>query len=371
MMLGKNGLILNNYMSLALVITFVQAASVGLHNVIDGEIRNYASHLFQLFSAAVMIAAGARWSDDFDERFWRRFAVLAIFAASASSLMTLRVWNSGDIGRYYTPAYILLFVVAFSLAVRPNGKHLTVASLLVAIVSNKRGPLISVILMVLAFLCGRRFFSRDYHLTLSKKAVMSFIFMAIAAPIVFNIFSIQNISENNIITRAFEQTTTRLFKIFSDSPEEFDLNAYSAGRIEEIQIGLDSITGLSHLLGNGAGWNTTFSSGKTVQNLHFTPISLAVVFGTPFASFFYFYVVFIIARNLKPCLLSGTVTEKMAIFYLIGSIVHTLTAFSIFIDLLNFFFIGVLVNAGRKRRRVNAAKSTFPNFYNTKQITNA
>jgi hypothetical protein len=365
MMLGHKCLIFRSYMSLALVLAFVQAALIGLDHAIDGNIRSYLSHLFQLFSAIVMLAAGTHWSDDFGKRFWRRFAMMAIFAASASTLMSLRVWDAGEINRYYTPAYILIFVVAFSLAVRPEGKTLTIGSILVAIISNKRGPLLSVVLMILTYFFSRLFFFQHFRFRFPKRFLIVFICTAVATLITVIVISDQDLSKENGIVRAFDQTTSRLLKIVRDNPEEINLATYSAGRVEEIESGLEALDGIALLIGNGAGWNVTLGSGKVVQNLHVTPISLAVVFGLPFAAFFYLHLIFLIVRNIRPCIIGGTITEKIALFYLIGSILHTLVAFSIFIDLLNFFFIGVLVNFSSKHseRKYRARDSHFPLTY--------
>lgn len=342
---------INNFLMPILIAVFILAAIVGIGNAAEFGSRNYLSHLFQIFSAYVMLVAGMSWATMFGLRFWKRFSWLALVAVSISTAFSISYWADEEIGRLYTPAYVLIFVTAVSLSIRPNGGAQTLASVLVAAVSNKRGPLLSVLLMVGSYSAGQFGLLAIRKTKLSVSSIYG-LFLKLFTVSVATLFLLQLLSGqvDNAIVQAFNKTTERLMFLVASSQGQSDFNAATAGRIEEVDLALNSLHGLEFVLGNGAGWTEQTAFGKEIQNIHFTPLSVATVFGFPFSIFLYSYIVWLILSMSKWCMVHGTQTEKLALFYLIGSIAHTLAAYSLFVDLLNFFFIGVLIKSRERRK---------------------
>jgi len=350
--LGRNLTKLNSMLMPVLLLTFLQAAIVGLWSGPDFDLRSYLSHLFQLFSAYVMLVCGMTWSDSLGIRFWKRFSFMALLSVSVSSLTSISLWLDQEIGRLYTPAYVLVFVSAVSLSMHPKGKLQNSAAVLMAVVSNKRGPLISVLVMICAAITSRFAFWGTGGSKIRKNSIILAFSLALVLLLIAPLLPILLSEEiNHPFMQAFTKTTERLFSLFATEQDQISFNAASAGRIEEIDLALNSLRGADYFFGRGAGWTEITAYGKGIHNIHFTPISLLTVFGFPFAIFVYAYAAWLIVSMLKWILANGSHTEKVALFYLIGSLVHTMTAYSLFVDLLNFFFLGVLARAHTRRKR--------------------
>lgn len=344
----------NSAMMPVLIIVFLQAAVVGLPNGLGGNSRSYLSHLFQLFSAYVMLVCGMVWSESLSLKFWRIFSRMALLAVSISSIFSISMWLDQEIGRLYTPAYVLIFVSAVSLSMYPKGKLQTLSAILVAVVSNKRGPLVSVLTMFAASALSRLTSFGIGESRIRKNSIIfgfSFALILVLVALLLPIISPE--AANHPFLKAFTKTTERLMSLFVSKQDQYDFNAATAGRIEEITLALDTLRGAKVFFGSGAGWQVVTPYGKEIHNIHFTPLSLVAVFGIPFAAFIYGYPAWLIFSMRKWILKNGTYAEKIALFYLIGSLVHTLAAYSLFVDLLNFFFIGVLARAATQRRRVH------------------
>lgn len=338
-----------------LIFAFVQAALIGLPNAIDPvSQRSYLSHLFQVASAYVLLSAGWLAIDWFGHNFWKKFAVLALVATLISTVFTLSALQRGDLGRLYTPAYAFLFVAAFSAI---HSTKMSAISILGLLVSNKRGPIVSVLLIFGQYMFGR--FVTAGKMRSVRFLVPLFWGMVIAAALLVSVVALVNWAatpgnDSTAVGKAVNITYGRMIDVVQAGNSGRTLDEVSAGRVEEIENAMENLEGFDFVVGSGAGWSITTPDGKQVQNIHFSPLSITAVFGAPFAIFIYLYLMTLVFRGTvrKTAVENLSTTERMAPLYLSGALLHSLFAYSLFIDWLVFFFAGVLLkslNAKRKR----------------------
>src|SRR5690606_11349701 len=119
-----------------LLFIFAQAAIVGGLQIekVD-SLRDYFSHLFQISSAYAMFGIGWLAIGKFGTTFWRRWTTMAMAAILLGSISILFALSEERVERLYTPAYGLIFVMAFSLIYSKKKSAVAYAALLV---SNKR-----------------------------------------------------------------------------------------------------------------------------------------------------------------------------------------------------------------------------------------
>lgn len=349
MSVGLNNIIKpKSSIQILLLMMLLQSALVGLTNLFDGgEIRNYVSHLFQVSSAYLMLCVGWLMFDYWGERFWKWLVFAGLFSAFVSSFFTIGALGRGDIGRYYTAAYGFILISSFA-AVASN-KTLFLG-FLGSFISNKRAVLLAVLTIIMsAFFNINR--SPDKKLTYKKMtaAILAVVFVMLGFGLL--IFSLMGWAENNPNTglaKAVNISVGRLEQIVDAGDGAKTLNQISSGRIEEIQATMQSLDGLDYVVGSGAGWGVLLDNRKSVQNIHFTPLSLVAVYGAPYTVLLYGFIIFYLVRfyiQRRP----RSITESMAPFYVIGALVHSFFAYSLFIDWAFFFFMGVLIRSGSLR----------------------
>lgn len=340
---------------IGLAFTFVQAMLIGIQNIMDPDrFRSYFSHLFQISSAYVMLSVGWLSVDRIGHRFWERFVALALGALLISTFFTVTALGRDEIGRLYTPAYGFIFVAAFSSIYSKSNSALTLGGLLL---SNKRGPILAVALIFIQHQWNSLVAAGPRRASVLVKNIIHTIVMisgvAIATIIIVNWASAPG-NEDTAVGRAVNITFGRLVDVVEAEGSKSSLDEIAAGRFEEINTALDSLGVFSFLMGSGAGWEITLSGGKTVQNIHFSPLSLVSVFGLPFTVFLYGYLISLVIRSMRR---RGNInqlstTEKMAPLYLSGALLHSIFAYSLFIDWLVFFFAGVLSKSLKTRAHV-------------------
>jgi TM2 domain-containing membrane protein YozV len=349
-----NLLKIRTVMHLALGFAFISAALIGFPRLLEvGGQRAYFSHLFQIASAFVMLGVGWTAMDWCGYQFFRRFVLLSLIATLISTAITLWAFGRGDVSRLYTPAYTFLFVAAFSASFSKKMSALTIVGLLV---SNKRGPIASVVLMYAQHLFSSLRGGGGHRRLRKSVGAGKLIAVAIAG----GIFLISMIvwasgteNQDSAVARAINITYTRLVDIVAPSDSDRSLDELSSGRFEEIEETLKELSPIDFVVGSGAGWSVQLSEGLPVQNIHFSPLSLTAVFGAPFAVFVYCYFGLLIFRAIrrKDDLAGFSVAERMAPLYLSGALLHSFFAYSLFIDWLVFFFAGVLSRSLSLRQR--------------------
>ncbi|MBL8370329.1 MAG: hypothetical protein JNK28_02965 [Burkholderiaceae bacterium] len=335
---------------LVLILGGVQAMIVGLPNLLDGDAtRYYFSHLFQIASAYVMLVLGWSMANTIEKKFWERFVLMALLATLVSSYFTLAALARNEVGRLYTPAYTFIFVAAYSLAYSNLQTLLVIGGLLI---SNKRGPMVAVIGMF-AVQAAKFAVIRSPEGQGNKpiKMALAFLLAALAIGAIFATYqwalNLTNITSP--IERAVYITMMRLSDLINLAETGRTLDEISAGRLTEVDAALDSLNPLNWLIGSGAGWSVTLPDGPEVQNLHFTPLSLVSVFGLPFTVTLYVLMLAVVVKSFFGMNRSrqSDATRLMAPLYLVGALIHSLFAYSLFIDWLVFFFAGVAAYANK------------------------
>lgn len=344
---------------LLLACMFFLGLLVGIENILIGEsYREYLSHMFQVFSAYVMFLVGWLSFRAWSERFWKYLILFSLISIMISSAFTINVLGSGDISRYYTAAYGFILISAYA---ANYSSSIALMAVIGSIISNKRAVVLAVLTMLMARFLG--FGGRNIKSLTSKMFLSYFFKMATFAVILFFVFLffVYWIGHNpgSGLSKAYNISINRILNVVEAIGNKSGFESLSFGRAEEIEVALNAFNGIDYIIGNGAGWNVNLPSGKNVQNIHFTPLSLALIYGFPVAIFFYFL---IINSYLKFVFLRYnhlTVTEKIAPLYIVGALVHSFFAYSLFIDWLFFFFVGVMVRSTRSeinlKRLINNA----------------
>lgn len=342
-------------LQIAICVAFGVSSLVGIPNLLDADTpRDYLSHLFQLASAYVMIGVGWSSGGAVPGSFWRRSAVLGAVATFVATGMTLSALADERVGRLYTPAYGFIFVAAFGTVA---SYWLSTAAALGLVVSNKRGPIVSVVAMYLYALliavCRRgRLAHGTRRRRLQQLLGVSTIVGSMVGVVVLGLWAIGTTDvQDNPVAQAVWITVGRLSGISTGGGNIEALRGLSEGRVLEIESAWKSLKGLEFIVGSGAGWSVPVGGERVVHNIHFTPLSISAVFGMPFALLLYSSLLTLIVGGSRALIARHdlTVAERMAAPYLVGAITHSLFAYSLFIDLMVFFFAGVLLRLRRVR----------------------
>lgn len=342
-------------MQVVLAFVFMQALLVGWKNLVyEGEPRAYFSHLFQILSAFIMFGVGLNIKRSLDFNFWRLHVILALIATYIATFFTLRALDANLIGRLYTPAFGFILVAAFSAV---YSSRISLVAFVGVLVSNKRGVIVAVMLVYIA----RFFFDL---VNKNSGAVVGKIKIVFSGVLLFSIIIIVSLvavekaqedgADGSAVSRAIFLTSDRMIKTVEGLYNNDELANVDRGRADEIDTVLSEMDGLNWVFGNGAGWKTVLPNGSVIQNIHFSPLSLAAVFGAPFSFFIYAYSFCCISIFFLKRRDSEDVTVSMAPLYLVGALAHSLIAYSLFIDLLFFLFLGVLVSSLKEGERSNA-----------------
>lgn len=339
-------------LQLVLLIMFFQAMAVGLGNIIvDNSYRNYFSHLFQTSSAYVLLMVGWITYRSWSEKFWKVLVFSALVAAFISSAVTINALGRGEIGRFYTAAYGFILVSAYA---ANSSSTIAFASFLGVIISNKRAVVLSVLAIVFFRIIGADGQMRE-RASLSRLVKKIFTFFAVAV-VIFSLsyVAIQWLERNPStgLGLAYSISVNRLEQVVHALAASDAMNDASAGRLLEIEAVLATMDSMSYLVGNGAGWQVQLESGREVQNIHFTPLSLVAVYGGITTAVFYVGSLVIYFRFILRGQAALSLTEKMAPFYFVGALVHSFFAYSLFIDWMFFFFIGVMARSLKESRRI-------------------
>ncbi|MCL5043067.1 MAG: hypothetical protein M1440_11575 [Gammaproteobacteria bacterium] len=325
-----------------LVGMFLLGSIVGVQNIIiDESYREYFSHLFQVSSAYVMFLVGWLTFKNWSEKFWKHFILLALISALISSALTIGALDRGEIGRYYTAAYGFILISAYA---ANSSSSITLLAVLGSVVSNKRAVVLAIITMLTAKFMGfagarSRVLTYRRFISFSLKFVF-FALVSVATVLVFVAWVNQNPTTG--VSKAYNISVNRMIDVVDALQARSGLEEAASGRYQEIEIALGGMNEVNYFIGSGAGWNIQLENGKNVQNIHFSPLSIAAVYGFPIAISFYAMIIFVYLRFVFIRRRGLTLTERMAPLYVLGALVHSFFAYSLFIDWLFFFFIGVM-----------------------------
>lgn len=329
-----------------LLLMFVQGAVVGGVKFLgEYSFRYYFSHLFQVASAYVLIKVGWLLYQRWGEVFWRRIVLCALFSALISSSITIVALGRGDIGRYYTAAYGFILISAFAVVA---SKKIFLLSFLGSLISNKRAVLIAVVAMFFAKTFARGVSAKINFFATFLKLFLLFFASLLLAGVCYLLVVWSGANQEHAIAKAVNISVGRFEQFFTEDSTEQSLDQLSSGRLQEINAAIETLDGVDFLIGSGAGWSVVLEGsegGKAVQNIHFTPLSLVAVYGVPVTVIFYLMLLTKLFVGLRSRSDQWTVMERMAPLYVLGGGIHSLFAYSLFIDWMFFFFFGVMLRA--------------------------
>jgi hypothetical protein len=339
-----------SFIQYVLLFVFAQAAIVGGVQL-DGveALRDYFSHMFQISSAYAMFGIGWLAIGKFGSAFWRRWTTLAMAAILLGSVSILFALSEDRVDRLYTPAYGLIFVMSFSLI---YSKKKSVAAYAGLLVSNKRAVILaSLVMPVYSFVLkslGAK--GARYVMSMFAKALAILLVLIVLAFSAVRWAESPSARDSSVAT-AIEITSDRMLTLLQGGDGDVSLDDISSGRLSEVNAALAQAKWWHWIVGAGAGHNIQVMGALPVQNIHFSPLSIALVYGTPF--FLVLYATFaslLLKAVFRKDIPQQTTTERMAPLYLLGAVVHSLFAYSLFIDFLVFFFAGVLARNQSGRR---------------------
>lgn len=340
---NRRVLLIRSHFQALLLLVVVQAAVVGIIAQPEIPWRDYLSHLAQLVIAFIMFGAGIIVGPQLSRRFWHRLAVLGACSGFVALLIVLAQHSAGNVARYELAAYAFLFVWARALAERHLGLALAAGALIM--MSAKRGVMVAAVVALGAALIfawqrtERRPSPARRTLRMFAAAGVVLMLLVLTSP------AGQFLSPPERLEMALSLSRERIdFSRDQLAAPEADINLVSSGRLEEIETALETLDPLTALTGRGAG-SQIEARGEGVQFLHFTPLSLVMVYGLPLALGLYGFISLQVVKTMRAR--HATTLMRTFAIYASAAMAYSLFAYSLFIDLLLFFSLGYLYMLNR------------------------
>lgn len=219
-----------------------------------------------------------------------------------------------------------------------------VISVILILMSVKVGAIISMCSVLLL----HYFLSKNYSLS---KVAIGFVVM-------FMLFNVcmyygRNVDLGGGTTNVVNDVFSKLQGYNYYSLNESDKNSedFGGSRVAEIYYSLDKLSQYEmapYLFGAGHGFvYDGFYMGESFEknhNVHVSPISLLTKYGAVFTALFYCFIFSALGRAYKFFYSNKEVRSYQLMFYFcFGSIVFSFTAYSLFVNLLFWFFLGILM----------------------------
>jgi hypothetical protein len=323
-----------------LLLVIIQSMLVGVTNSYPWSVpREFVSHIFQLFSAFILYGCGHVLAGRLTARSLRRAAMTYGLGFVVGSVVTIALLGQGEVPRYYTPSYAALLPLSYTAA---NGLGLSSALLMgFVFAANKRAVLVAsfALLLASAFIAPNFRMRRRVR---SKSRIKILVFAALPMLSLAWAVTVADPDSTWGPTRAIRLSIDRITPSFFS---EGATDRTTAGRTSEAEAALESSSGAAILLGGGAGWSFEHN-GRRLHNVHISPISLTCVFGLPLVIIVYYHAVTRAVRVLRR---SGPGIERTCALYVIGGLIHSVFAFSLFVDVLFFFLVGAVAKYSESR----------------------
>ena len=334
-----------NKINIAIVIVFLLSLFQGMNNYFfeEGNYKYFFSHLFQIFACFVMFNSGRQVGTKWNVLGLDKVLMLGFYSVVISTLIAAFFLQSGSLGRYYSPAYSLLLPSAYFIAIKSK-KHIY-STFIVSLLSNKRAVIGAILSMLVIGMTARK---RPAvirpaggisglilkKVLLSVLLIIAFVFIAnqqgdkAYEKVIGGVGSAYRITMNRIENTllGFEEGGAR--DVSKDRTREIDSALYSLN------------TQSDHIFGMGAGWNITTVHGifiSTVQNIHFSPISIYVVFGVLGVFVFYGMILGALFKLYR----RRDAVGVLCFTFILGALLHSFASYSLFVDLNLFLLVGM------------------------------
>ena len=257
-----------NPMTLVLIVGLLYALSTTIF--FGGQALDIGGNLCRLFfciSMAHLSSTTPKGIRKYGQRHTKILAYISIFTTAISVFFIYLADQSGYNVYFGLQCDLAFLGLAFGL-VKKRWLLVTI-SLTIIILAGKRGVMLGSLSIVITWIL--------YSLAFEKKS--TFVFYLIAIFLIGGTLTSLDMIPNNISSR-FSQFT-------SEGP--IDWNRATAGRAAEIEQVLQQIESAPILALTGRGLGATIRiNGIDDSTVHFTPLALLLIFGTPITVMIYF-----------------------------------------------------------------------------------
>lgn len=337
----------DRYMLMLLLACLFIGMLVGLPNIetSDGSVRYYAAHGFQLLSAYVMFAIGrSQRGELWSEPIMRGLMLLTIGADFAGTALIYGYGVQVQLGGYVVGSGASFIALCFF---APRNRAYTALSLLVLLVTGKRGPLVAGAVVFAISLALPRLRERMTGITFT-----SLVFLGVCVAVGAFITTIVRPDAFDEIVENVEYRLSTIPKALIGT-DEAERRTAAGGRYDELEAMTQDFGVLEWMVGRGFGFQVSFASEEEsgeIHQAHFSPGTLAARFGLPFALGFYIYFAVMIGSGFRRRIeyanansgIAWIRQRETALLFLVGGTLISFTAFTIFVDLFFMLFLGVL-----------------------------
>lgn len=331
-----------------LIYCLLSGGLLGLLNVEDDTgVRNYLSHVFQIFSAYVMFSVGSSVRGEiWNDRIMRPLMLAAIGAEFAAAAAIYGYGIQQGVGGYLVGGGLAGFLAMCYFL--PRSRPATSLGFLTVVLSGKRGVLVAAIAAFVTRLSLPAVRIRNGGISMTTLVASAVVTIVAAFTIAWS-----QVDAANELADWLEYRVGSISTALFSTDEEARLAA-AGGRYEEVEAILSDFTSIDWVVGKGFGYRIGFAQNDEfadeIHQVHFSPATLTVRFGLPAAAIFIGSILFVLVQAWRHRLValrdgaSGGVTIQFetTLYYAIGGALISLTAFSIFSDLFFMLFIGLL-----------------------------
>lgn len=276
----------------------------------------------------------ARFDKDLQIKFanWMFWGLaISTFTYLISPLVGITVYSVGSTSIFFIFPLIVFFIT--------KQKIKLILTLLLLLLASKRGVLLSVLAVFLVY--GLINSNIKAYI---RFGIITSVLITASAVIYFTISP----DRINLLPQQFQPL---MYKTMFINPLSEYNRFESDSRVREIVYIFQPILENPSFILSGMGPGYTYeyydANGYLLEeerhNAHFTPATIFTRYGLFYTIFLYLYIFIIIIQNLVKLKNGSLSSEKtILLFYSIASLVNTLTSYTIYLDYLLVFSIGVL-----------------------------
>ena len=326
------------------------------------EVSAFVSHLthwlvmFSCFTAA----RSASWDLERLGGYLKQLVVLALLA-NGSFFVLLNYTRRVTGVNVYVGSSAEELLMPFVWFLMGSNFFITALTMLLIILSGKRGPLIAALGILTFFIFFKK--NRSGFLTGMIKVLFIGGIVAITVGYGFVTYNLSGmLDKGSSMQRAVHKTESSFVRIVTENENyEMSLDLATSGRSAELRSawGRFTETPFKFIFGSGYGWNIDVylydgsSAYKTYLRyhfLHFSPLNIALLYGGLFLLLYYAFVYRIISKswwNLKKIgpirfFNNNQKVYTFLLFLLIGKLIVSLTVYNIGVDPVLWIVMGIL-----------------------------
>lgn len=305
--------------------------------LINGLNRNTFSHVFTAMIFATLIIYMRNSNFIFKKRYQLKYAnwlfwslLISIVSYRIAPLIGIRVYSVGVVSIFSLFPLIVFF--------QNKDKKKLLIMIVLLVLGGKRGVLFSGLLAFIFIGLGEK----------SIKKSTRFIVLLIASGLIFSMFYASMDPEKiNRLPHQFQPMLNRMMYVnpFSSYNRiEFD------PRVREVKGAMAPLieNPVFILTGKGVGYSYEYldldgNFQRELHNTHFSPAAILARFGIIYTLVLYLFIINTIYKNYKKMKRKElTIEFKVLLIYAAASFINSFTAFTIYVDYLFIFSLGML-----------------------------